>query len=186
MPVKFLLASLLVLSSLAALGCGQASQAKTPERFNTWTTYTSPDKRVSFAHPSNLEVTVRMRHDADEPALALFMSSSDESLELTLVMRISDVPLPDYCESMVDACLDSNTTATSKREPVLLGGAAGFRQEFRSGSGALADEFVSLALQAKDVYVIFTCSHSAVRRGELKPICERIVNSLTITPSAKP
>lgn len=175
-----------VLTSLFAMGCDQVSQGQTPFQAERWTTYTSPDKRVSFEYPSNLNLTVLPRQDESEPQLALLMSSSDESLGLTLVMRISDEPMSDYCQYMLKTCADSNTTATSPPEAMSLNGAEGFRQEFRSGSGILADNFVALALESESVYVIFSCSHRAVRRGELEPICQRIVNSLTITPSVKP
>jgi hypothetical protein len=108
------------------------------------------------------------------------MVSPDESLGLTLMLRISSEPLPGYCQDMMASCLDANTTAITKCEPISLGGGQGFRQEFQSGSGWLANEFVAVALEAQPAYVHFTCDYKVQNKQNLRPICERVVESLRL------
>ena len=184
MNFKCLLIGALVVGTLCAVGCELAAPTQTSFEGQAWATYKSPDKRVSFEYPSNLKLTVRPRQDPLEPQLALIMESPDQSLGLTLMMRVLEEPDPDWCQSMMDACLDDNTIATTPRESVTRGLAKGLRQEFKSGSGILADDLAGLALTTDSVCVHFTCNYRKVRASELRPICQRIVDSLVIEPSA--
>jgi hypothetical protein len=184
MQTKCLLIGALVMGTLCALGCELAAPARTSFEGQTWATYTSPDQRVTFEYPSNLNLTIRPRQSPDEPQLALMMESPDQSLGLTLVMRILERPDPDYCQYMLAALLDDNTVATSQSEPVTRGNAQGFRQEFKSGSGILAGDLVGLVLQDDLVCVNFSCSYGRMRADELRPICQRIMDSLVIKGSA--
>jgi hypothetical protein len=180
MPSQVLMVGIAVLASLVAAGCDQVTQGQTDFQAGEWATYTSPDKHVSFDYPSSLKLTVRPRQAESDPHLALVMVSPDESIGLTLTLRISSEPLPGYCEHMMASCLDANTAAITKCEPISLGGGQGFRQEFRSGSGWLANEFVAVALEAQPAYVVFTCDSKVRNRQQLQPICERIVQSLRL------
>jgi len=180
MPSKVLVSGIAVLASLVAAGCDQVTQGQTDFQALEWATYTSPDKHVSFDYPTSLKLTVRPRQVESDPHLALFMVSPDESLGLTLMLRISSEPLPGYCADMMASCLDANTTAITKCEPISLGGGQGFRQEFRSGSGWLTNEFVAVALEAQPAYVHFTCDYKVQNKQQLQPICERIVESLRL------
>lgn len=184
MHSKCVLISGLVLGSLCTLGCELTAPAQTSFEGQAWTTYTSPDKRVSFEYPSNLNLTVRPRQDPLDPQLALIMESPDQSLGLTLMMRDLEEPDPDWCRDMMDACLDDNTVATTPRESVTRGLAKGLRQEFKSGNGILAHDLTGLALTTDSVCVHFTCNYRKVRASELRPICQRIVDSVAIEPSA--
>jgi len=180
MPSKALVVGIAVLASLVAVGCDQLTQGQTDFQAGEWATYTSPDKHVSFEYPSSLKLTVRPRQDESDPHLALFMVSPDESIGLTLMLRVSSEPLLGYCEEMIASCLDANTIATTKCGQISLGGGQGFRQEFRSGRGWLANEFVAVALEAQPAYVHFTCDYKVQNKQKLRPICERIVESLRL------
>jgi hypothetical protein len=184
MPGKIVLVGFVLLGSLLAMGCDQTSHGQTAFQADEWATYTSPDKRVSFEYPSDLNLTIRPRQDETDPQLALMMESPDRSLGLTLVMRVLERPDPDYCQYMLKAFLDDNTIATSPSESVTRGRATGFRQEFKSGNGVLAGDLVGLVLQDDLICVHFSCSYGRMRAGELRPICNRIVDSLVIEPSA--
>ena len=184
MQSKIFLIGALLVGTLYIAGCEVAAPGKTSFEGQEWTTYTSPDQRVTFEYPSNLNLTVRPRQGPDDPQLALMMESPDRSLGLTLMMRILERPDPEYCQYMLAALLDDNTVATSRSEPVTRASAKGFRQEFKSGSGILADDLVGLVLQDDLVCVHFSCSYGRMRADELRPICDRIVNSLAVESQA--
>jgi hypothetical protein len=182
MLTKALFASVAVVS-LSAVGCGQPTHGgQTSLQTVQWQTYTSPDGRVSLEYPSHLKLKVRERKEADDPQVALFMADEQDSLGVTLILRVSDESLPDYCESMLDACLDSGTKAITKRESISRAGARGFRQEFREGYGWSAQEFIAITLEAHPAYVHFTCGYSVSNKQDFRPICERIAASLTLKP----
>jgi hypothetical protein len=177
---KSLLMAAMVLGSLCALGCEQTTSGQTAFVPHEWATYTSPDQLVSFEYPVGMNLTVRPRLGPDDPHLALSLVSPDETLDVTLLLRLSVDELPDYCQHMIESSLDANTKAMTECEPISLGEGKGLRQEFRSGHGSQAVEFIAVALAAEPAYVAFSCGYLARNKQELRPICERIVNSLKL------
>jgi hypothetical protein len=181
MNVKAAFLRVIVLAAAALMGCGKVSESgQVAWETVPWETYTSPDGMVSFEHPSNLQLTVRPPREADDPQLALIMESPNQSLGITLVLRLSDEPLPGYCQAMMDTCLDTATRSATERETISAGSAQGLRQEFREGVGRLAQEYIAVALEARPAYVHFTASYDAANKQSLRPICERIVNSVRL------
>jgi len=179
---KTLIGTALLGATLLA-GCGLPIESAAPFKLDKWATYTSPDGRVSFEHPANLDVQVRPRRDEIDPDLALFMSSGDQAFGLTLVVRISPEPMPDYERSMLDSLADGSTVATTKPEEIELNGAKGLRQEFKSGTSLLADDLIVVGLRKEPVYVSFSCNCRSTRRDELREACQRVVDSLRILPA---
>ena len=173
-----------VIASLISSGCGAPSHgSQSPFQSVEWKTYQSPDGRVSFNYPSDFKVSIVPRKSADAPQLALSMESSDGSADVTLILRVSDEVKSDYCDYMHDMTLrHPNTIAISQREPVKRGDARGLRQEFRDGSGWAAKEFIAVTLEAGSAHVHFTSGYSARSRDHVRPICQRIVESLTLSP----
>jgi hypothetical protein len=170
-----------VLLAFGLAGCGQQNpQPKIAWESVEWKTYTSPDGHVSFEHPAELRLTVRPRSEADDPQLALFMESSDLSLGGTLVLRISDEPMPDYCDWLMDSCTGSGSRAVSERVEISADATKGVRQEFREGMGRLAQEFIAVALEAQPAYVHFTAAYNVSDKEALRPICERMARSLKL------
>jgi hypothetical protein len=178
MPKTVIPAAAITLAMLMATGCGRPAGRWTPDA-DSWTTYTSPDARVRFDHSSQLEIRVRSRGDASAPHLALTGSTPDESVQVTLVMRLSDDPLPNYCTRMMDGLADAHTRAITSRQTISLAGGRGFRQEFRE-AGAPPVELIAVALDAQPVYIHLTCGYTEMGRAELRPVCERIAESLIL------
>jgi hypothetical protein len=180
MPKPAILAATAALIVLMAVGCARPVLPGQPTPgADSWTTYTSPDSRVRFDHPSHMKVRVRPRGDASAPYLALSGSTPDDSIQVTFLLRLSDDPLPDYCTRMMAVLADAHTRPVTAREAISLGGGQGFRQEFREARGAPV-EFIAVALEARPAYVHMTCGYPETSRAELRPVCERIVASLTI------
>jgi hypothetical protein len=172
MPRTAILAAAIALAPLVAGGCHRPALGAP-----SWATYTSPDSRVRFDYPSHLEIRVRPPEDDDAPHLALSGCTRDESVQLTLVMRLSDDPMPEYCTRMMDGLADAHTRAVTPRQTISLGGGRGFRQEFREVKGTPV-ELIAVALDARPAYVHMTCGYTSP--AELRSVCERIVGSLTV------
>jgi hypothetical protein len=140
---------------------------------DSWTTYTSPDARVRFDYPSSMKIIVRPRKDADDPHLGLSAVTPDESIQLTLLLRLSDDPMPGYCERMLDTLVNADTKAVTKRQDISLGNGRGFRQEFREEMrGQAPVEYIAVALEARPAYVHFTCGYTVSSKAEHRPVCE--------------
>jgi hypothetical protein len=170
------------LALLVAVGCSlPASPGPVAPSADSWTTYTSPDGRVQFDHPASLQFIVRPRQQADDPQLALTASAPDESIQLTLLMRVSDDLDSEYCKQMMSNLVNGNTRAISERQNITVGNARGIRQEFREEiRGQPPVELIAVALEARPAYVHFTCGYPASNKAALRPVCERIVESLTL------
>jgi hypothetical protein len=161
----------IALLPLAAGGCHRPAMGAP-----SWSTYTSPDARVQFDYPSHLELRVRPPQYDDAPQVALSGGTRDDSVQLTLVMRHTDEPMPKYCTQMMDGLTDTHTRPITARQTISLGGGRGFRQEFREEKGTPV-QLIAVALDARPVYVHMTCGYT---NPELRPLCERIVDSLAV------
>jgi hypothetical protein len=184
MRASSVFAVVVIFAALSAVGCGLPSHgSQTPFQSVQWQTYTSPDGRVSFEHPANFKLNIVPRKSADDPQLALSLVSPDGSTDITLILRVSDEVRSDYCAYMHDMTLrHPNTRSITERERISRGAAEGLRQEFREGSGWTAREFIALALEAQPVHVHFTCGYTPRNTQNLRPICQRIADSLTLHP----
>ena len=170
-----------VLAAVIFIGCRRPSQpSQSTPGADSWTTYISPDERVRFDYPSNMRVIVRPRKDERDPDLALSATTPDESIQLTLVRRLSNDLLPNYCQLMMDSLLDENTRAVTAPRDISLANGRGIRQEFREVGGAAPIEIIAVALEAGPAYTHLTCGYAEKSRAELRPMCERIVESLTL------
>jgi hypothetical protein len=145
-----------------------------------WVTFVSADGRVRFDHPAVLPITERPRRDADDPQLALHGTTPGEEIQFTLVLRVSEAPMPGYCRRMVDDMAAGGDVAVTELRSIELGGGRGYRREFRERGGADSAEYIAAAVEAGAVYVHLTAGYPAGRRAELRPVCERIVESLTL------
>jgi hypothetical protein len=126
-----------------------------------------------------MPIVERPRRAADDPQLALHGTTPGEQIQFTLVLRTSDSPLPDYCRRMVDD-MAAGDVAITERRPVELGGGRGYRREYRERGGADPVEYIAVAMEVGTTYVHLSAGYPAGRRAELRPVCERIVESLTL------
>lgn len=164
------------------MGCRKQTgptQLETKTEIDSWKTYVSPGGNVQFEYPSNLMITHRPRKDDRDPQVALFATNANESIQITLVLRLSEDNLPNWCNDLMDTGPDQNTRFVTERKSINLGSGKGYRQELREGEGADQFEYISVALEAKPVYVHFTSGYM-MRKADLRPICERIVATLKI------
>jgi hypothetical protein len=145
-----------------------------------WSTYRTPDGRVSFQYPSHLTMKHGQRTGDRDPDVQLLVENADDSLSATFIMHVSQEPDIAYAQRMIQAAEDGNTIPITEQMAVQRENAKGLQREFRETKGNEKTEYIALALEAPPHYVHITAAYRADRKPELRAICEKIIKSLEI------
>lgn len=178
--LKLNVPAIIVVASVV-IGCDRPNTpGKATAKAPPWKKYSSPEGHVTFEYPADITISHRQRKDQDDPDVALHANNREQSIEITLLFRFSEQPMSYFCKDMMDSCIDPKTIAISERKNIVLGNGRGLQQEFRESNGPATIEYICVALEHKSIYVHFTSGYRANKKADLRAICERIVNSLTL------
>jgi hypothetical protein len=169
---RFITVAVLLLS---ATGCG--ANRKAHDSPAPWKTYTSADGNVSFQYPPEL-----ILHDRPQPdMITFFLETTDESLGVTVILKVSEAELSGYTSRMWDAILkDEQNVALTDRKEVTLGNTPALRQEFLETAAGKKTELIAIGVESHPYYLHMTAGYSPERRAQLRPICEKILASVVV------
>lgn len=197
---KYLLVGALAFGGVAALMVWSKPASKPFGQ--EWTTYTSPDGRVRFEHPTGMRTVPHpkftevqqsgfyMRSQSgdrynfipDATASGFMLFGPEDSMMMTFIMCHSDKPIPNFCKRAVEELKGGIIKPITPLGTLELGNGTGYGQKFQGTENSTIVEMTGICVQLGPTYVHMLTGFPVDRRQESEEICRRIIKSLIIHP----
>lgn len=164
--------SSLVLFCTAIVMAGCIQKSNTPES-STWKTYTSPDGNISFQYPSSFTSDL---HDNEAERISFYLHNDDDSIQVLFSIYLMAAPSSAEASKIMDSPFSEDQRAATPRQDIVVGKCKALRQEYVTPG---KPPHIKVVIRTPTALVSLTMGYFA-ERAELRPICERILNSVTI------
>jgi len=152
---------------------GCAPRHKFAEAGAEWTTYTSDNQALRFEHPADMKLTVKSRQP-----MGFMLEDARSDFTIIVVHRENSHCDDDYVREMIDVSRQDCETI-GEAEPIILGDARGQRLDYSMRDGYKTFLGRTTVLVTESDGVVIQVCYSKLFEDRLKPIYERVINSLS-------